>query len=133
MNKNVPIALIAMLWFAACGTEEAPKSWETFAATTVAEYYERNPETAVDAGLHEYDGQMENYSKESLQAYGEWLDQVIAEASAYTHLEGIEAFERDYLLTEMNGQLFWLRDSDYPTKNPNYYIRFGVSVYVDRE
>ena len=133
MNKNVPIALIAMLWFAACGTEEAPKSWETFAATTVAEYYERNPETAVDAGLHEYDGQMDDYSKESLHAYGEWLDQVVAEASAYTGLEGIEAFERDYLLTEMNGQLFWLRDSDYPSKNPSYYIRFGVSVYVDRE
>lgn len=133
MNKYVPIALIAMLWFVACGTEEAPKSWETFAATTVAEYYERNPETAVDAGLHEYDGQMDDYSKESLHAYGEWLDQVVAEASAYTGLEGIEAFERDYLLTEMNGQLFWLRDSDYPSKNPNFYIRFGVSVYVDRE
>jgi len=133
MNKNVPIALIAMLWFVACGTEEAPKSWETFAATTVAEYYERNPETAVDAGLHEYDGQMDDYSKESLHAYGEWLDQVVAEASAYTGLEGIEAFERDYLLTEMNGQLFWLRDSDYPSKNPKYYIGFGVSVYVDRE
>lgn len=133
MNKNVPIALIAMLWFVACGTEEAPKSWETFAATTVAEYYERNPETAVDAGLHEYDGQMDDYSKESLYAYGEWLDQVVAEASAYTGLEGIEAFERDYLLTEMNGQLFWLRDSDYPSKNPKYYIGFGVSVYVDRE
>ena len=58
MNKNVPIALIAILWFAACGTEDAPQtevagdarpSWEEFAATTVAEYYERNPETAVDA------------------------------------------------------------------------------------
>jgi hypothetical protein len=76
---------------------------------------------------------MDDYSKESLHAYGEWLDQVVAEASAYTGLEGIEAFERDYLLTEMNGQLFWLRDSDYPSKNPSYYIRFGVSVYVDRE
>ena len=63
MNKNVPSALIAMLMVAACGSEEAQKnvaadtkpSWEEFAATTVAEYYERNPETAVDAGLHEYD------------------------------------------------------------------------------
>lgn len=133
MNKYMHVALIAMLWFAACGIEEAPKSWETFAATTVAEYYERNPETAVDAGLHEYDGQMEDYSKESLQAYGEWLTQVVAEASAYADLEGIEAFERDYLLTEINGQLFWLRESDYPSKNPRYYTNFYVSVYVDRD
>jgi uncharacterized protein (DUF885 family) len=141
MNKNVPIAFIAMLMVAACGSEEAQTtgaagtrpSWEEFAATTVAEYYERNPETAVDAGLHEYDGQMKDYSRESLQAYGVWLDQVVADASAYTDLERIEAFERDYLLTEMNGQLFWLRDSEYSTRNPNYYIGFGVSVYVDRE
>ena len=141
MHKYIPVALIAMLMVTACGSEEAQTnvaadtkpSWEEFAATTVAEYYERNPETAVDAGLHEYDGQMDDYSLESLQAYGEWLDQIIAEASAHSDLEGIEAFERDYLLTEMNGQLFWLRDSDYPSKNPLYYIRFGVSVYVDRE
>jgi len=106
VNKNVSIALIAMLMVAACGSEEAQTnaaadnkpSWEEFAATTVAEYYERKPETAVDAGLHEYDGQMDDYSKESLQANGEWLDQVAAEASAYTDLEGIEAFERDSLL-----------------------------------
>ena len=141
MNKNVSIALIAMLMVAACGSEEAQTnaaadnkpSWEEFAATTVAEYYERKPETAVDAGLHEYDGQMDDYSKESLQANGEWLDQVAAEASAYTDLEGIEAFERDYLLTAMNRQLFWLRESDYPSKNPKYYTGFDVSVYVDRE
>ncbi len=141
MSKNAPIALIAMLMVAACGSEEAQTtvaantkpSWDEFAATTVAEYYERNPETAVDAGLHEYDGQMKDHGKESLQAYGNWLTQVVADASAYSDLEGIEAFERDYLLTEMNGQLFWLRDSDYPSKNPNFYIRFGVSVYVDRE
>ena len=133
MNKYVSVSLIAILTVAGCGTKESPQSWESFAATTVAEYYERNPETAVDAGLHEYDGQMEDYSRESLQAYGEWLDQVVADASAYTDLEGLEAFERDYLLTEMKGQLFWLRDSEYSTRNPNYYIGFGVSVYVDRE
>jgi uncharacterized protein (DUF885 family) len=141
MNKYIPVALIAMLMVAACGSEEAQTnaaadtkpSWEELAATTVAEYYERKPETAVDAGLHEYDGQMDDYSKESIQAYGEWLDQVVAEASAYTDLEGIEAFERDYLLTAMNRQLFWLRESDYPSKNPKYYTGFDVSVYVDRE
>ncbi len=133
MNKNISIALAVFLTVAACGTEEVSQSWETFAATTVAEYYDRNPETAVDAGLHQYDGQMKDISRESLQAYGVWLDQVVADASAYTELEGIEAFERDYLLTEMNRQLFWLRDSEYSTRNPNYYIGFGVSVYVDRE
>lgn len=141
MRKIVAMALVALVIFA-CAKQDEPQSaatadskptWEAFAAATVAEYYAINPETAVDAGLHEYDGQMSDNSKAGLAAAAKWLDQVIAEASAYTDLEGIEAFERDYLLTEMRGQLFWLRDSGYVTKNPLSYIQFGVSVYVDRE
>ena len=139
MRNYLVIALLALA-LTGCGRGETPSaavdakpSWEEFAATTVSEYYARNPETAVDAGLHEYDGQMEDLSKEALQAYGEWLDGVIAAASSYTGVEGIEAFERDYLITAMNRALFNLRDTDYATKNPYYYVRFDVGVYVDRE
>jgi hypothetical protein len=133
MNKIIAIALLALL-IVACGSDEASQpTWEEFAATTVAQYYENYPETAVDAGLHEYDGQMADKSTAGRAARVAWLDQVIADASAYTDLERIEAFERDYLLTNMRGKLFWLRESDYATKNPLDYVRFGVSVYVDRE
>ena len=133
MNKIIAIALLALL-IVACGSDEASQpTWEEFAATTVAQYYENYPETAVDAGLHEYDGQMADKSTAGRAARVAWLDQVIADASAYTDLERIEAFERDYLLTNMRGKLFWLRESDYATKNPLDYVSFGVSVYVDRE
>ena len=141
MKNIVSVALIALL-ILGCEKQDdvqseamlaAKPSWAEFAAITVAEYYERNPEAAVDAGLHQYDGQMSDNSKAGLAATADWLDQVIVDASAYSELQGIEAFERDYLLTEMRGQLFWLRDSDYMTKNPLSYIQFGVSVYVDRE
>jgi hypothetical protein len=133
MSKTASIALLALL-MVGCGPEDRSQpTWEEFAATTVAQYYEINPETAVDAGLHEYDGQIADKSLAGRAARATWIDQVIVDASAYTDLEGIEAFERDYLLTKMRGQLFWLRDSDYATKNPLDYVRFGVSVYVDRE
>ena len=69
----------------------------------------------------------------ALQAYGVWADGVIADASAYSDLDGTEALERDYLVMAMNSGLFDLRETDYPTKNPMYYARFDVSVYVDRE
>lgn len=111
---------------------ESALPWETFVTRVIAEYYERNPESAVDAGLHEYDGQISDYSLEALDEYALWLDAVAAEASAYDDLEGIEAFERYYLLNQMRGQLFWLRESDYPKKNPLFYSA-SVSVYVDRE
>ena len=140
MRKTAFALLLTSIALVGCGGGEEPDTsgadpqlpWETFAARVIAEYYERNPETAVDAGLHEYDGQMSDYSLEALEEYASWLDSVVAEASSYQLLDGIEAFERDYLLNQMRGQLFWLRESEYPTKNPLYYS-FSVSVYVDRE
>ncbi len=133
MVKKLSLALLALI-AVGCGKQEPEQpAWEEFVVTTIAEYYERNPESAVNAGLHDYDGQMSDKSKAGMTAKVAWLEQVIAAASAYTELEGIEAFEREYLLTEMRGQLFWLRDSDYATQNPLSYISFGVSVYVDRE
>ncbi|MCH7822439.1 MAG: DUF885 domain-containing protein [Proteobacteria bacterium] len=114
-------------------TADAKPSWEEYAATVIAQYYERNPETAVSAGLHDYDGQMSDYSLVALNEKAEWLDSVIAAAESYSDLEGLEAFERDYLLTQMRGSLFWLRESDFPTNNPLFYSRMRISVYVDRE
>ena len=62
---------------------DAKPSWEEYAATVIAQYYERNPETAIDAGLHEYDGQMSDYSLAALDEKMDWLDSVIATAATY--------------------------------------------------
>ena len=140
MRKTAYVLLLTTIALVGCSSEEQQPAatvessmpWETFATRVIAEYYERNPESAVDAGLHEYDGQISDYSLEALDEYALWLDAVVAEASAYDELEGIEAFERDYLLNQMRGQLFWLRESNYPKKNPLFYSA-SVSVYVDRE
>jgi uncharacterized protein (DUF885 family) len=46
----------------------------------------------------------------------------------------MEAFERDYLTASLSGQLFFLRDSEFPIKNPMVYSgAIGISVFVDRE
>jgi uncharacterized protein (DUF885 family) len=143
MKKSVLLALVASFALVACsnGSEEAVapvadtrQPWAEFAATVIDEYYRQNPESAVDAGLHEYDGQMSDMSPESSESYAAWLDSVLAEAAGYSDLEGIEAFERDYLSTALNGELFWIRDTEFMSKNPLVYTRaIGISVYVDRE
>ena len=142
MKQIMAIAIALIISLGACSgggeqpsavTADAKPSWEEYAATVIAQYYERNPETAVSAGLHDYDGQMSDYSLVALNEKAEWLDSVIAAAESYSDLEGLEAFERDYLLTQMRGSLFWLRESDFPTNNPLFYSRMRISVYVDRE
>jgi len=139
--KKWAVLIAASLVVLGCSKSESPApqsatgqpAWADFAAATVAEYYNKNPESAVSAGLHEYDGLMADNSKAAQAATADWLDQTIAAAAAYDDLAGVEALERDYLLTALRGELFWLRDSGYASKNPLSYLPAGVSVYVDRE
>ena len=140
MKNKTLLALLASLVLVACGSSEdtakpapeAKQSWAEFTATTLDEYYRRNPESAVDSGLHEYDGQMSDISLEAQAEYGIWIDSVLAEAATHTDLQGIEAFERDYFSTVLDGELFWMRETNFRTKNPLSY-GLSFSVYVDRE
>jgi hypothetical protein len=133
---------VASLALVACGggdpaTEvvaEQPVPWAEFVATTIDEYYRRNPEQAVDAGLHQYDGKASDWSLAAMQEYSKWLRATMDEAGSYGDLEGVEAFERDYLVMALGGQAFWIDATDFPTKNPvSYTGRMGVGVYIDRE
>jgi len=84
MKKSILLALIASFALVACGKSadepiaEAKQPWAEYVATVIDEYYRQNPENAVDAGLHQYDGQMSDLSAESIAAYGDWLEAVIA-------------------------------------------------------
>jgi hypothetical protein len=143
MKNSILLALLAGLMLVACGkgsdesvapVADAKQPWPEFVATVVDDYYRKNPESGTYAGLHQYDGQMADMSMAALEEYAGWIESVMAEAASYPDLEGIEAFERDYLATSLGGELFWLRDSDFPTSNPLYYAQsIGISVYVDRE
>jgi hypothetical protein len=143
MKRTTLLAIAASLVLAACGgpkdeaaapQADAKQPWAEFVVKVIDDYYRQNPESASDAGLHEYDGQMSDLSATSLAAYGDWLDSILAEAASYSDLEGIEAFERDYLMTYFDGQSFWLKESDFPSKNPLFYSgNIGIAVFVDRE
>ena len=134
---------VASLALAACSggedrvaevVAEQQLPWAEFVATTIDEYYRRNPEQAVDAGLHQYDGKARDWSLAAAREYADWLRATTEDAGAYSDLEGVEAFERDYLVLALGNQAFWINDTDFLTKNPVAYTgRFGIGVYIDRE
>ncbi len=114
--------------------EAAKAPWAEFAAGTVAEYYRRNPERGVNAGLHQYDGQIRDLSPESVADYLAWVSKTRSAAESYDDLEGMDAFERDYLVASMNEEEFNFGTADYWSRNPAAYVSaLGFSVYVDRE
>ncbi len=136
------LLIAALLALAACGAEErgaaTPEErqvpWADFVATTIDEYYRRNPEQAVYAGLHQYDGTASDWSLDAAREYSAWLAAAIGAAKGYADLQGVDAFERDYLVTALESEAFWIDATNYLTKNPLWYIRgIGTGVYVDRE
>ncbi|HNP64839.1 MAG TPA: DUF885 domain-containing protein [Woeseiaceae bacterium] len=136
--KSLPI-IAAMFLLCSCGADDKAAVvekplWGDFAAATITDYYAANPEIAVSAGLHEYDGQMYDNSLVAAEEYAAWIDTVIAQANRYSDLQGIEAFERDYLVQALRGEQFWIRDSGFLTNNPVIYaFSLGMGTYIDRE
>lgn len=115
-------------------SEAANVPWAEFAATTVAEYYRHNPERAVRAGLHQFDGQMSDLRPTAVAEYLAWIKKTRSEAESYGQLEGVQAFERNYLVAAMNEEVFGVETTGYLTRNPLAYVsRMGFSVYLDRE
>jgi hypothetical protein len=134
--------MVAFLVTAAAGcsrSDDTPASapelsWAEFSTATIAEYYARNPESAVNAGLHEYDGQMRNMSIAANEDYVTWLMQKQELLQSYVDLTGIEAFERDYMAATFAGEVFDYRTSGFMRNNPIFYSQhIGTSVYLDRE
>ncbi|HEX5787744.1 MAG TPA: DUF885 domain-containing protein [Woeseiaceae bacterium] len=144
--KIATLILCSTLVLGACSKEAQPPAaaepaaapaqapWADFVTGAIDEYYALNPEVAVYAGKHEYDGQASDLSLEAVEAYVEWIDETVAAASAYVDLEGIEAFERDYLVQALRSDRFYVADSGFVRNNPVSYMgKLGFGVYVDRE
>ncbi len=98
-------------------------------------YFKRNPVFAANAGKHEFDGKLPDFSAAGLQATANWLhaqrDTVAAFADDQLDTQG--RFQRDYVLAVIDGQLFWLQDSGAPYSNPAFYAGdLSPSMYLTR-
>jgi len=97
--------------------------------------FEHNPVFAANAGKHEYDGKLPDYSPEGLKATADWLHAQHAAFAAFTDdtLDTQGRFQRDYVLAVIDGQLFWLEQSGFPYSNPAFYTGdLSPSMYLTR-
>ncbi|MGN6235838.1 DUF885 domain-containing protein [Dyella sp.] len=97
--------------------------------------FEHNPVFAANAGKHEYDGKLPDYSPEGLKAMADWLHAQHDTFAAFTDdtLDTTGRFQRDYVLAVIDGQLFWLEQSGFPYSNPAFYTGdLSPSMYLTR-
>jgi hypothetical protein len=144
MNKSLLITLLMGLAAGCSGPAPAPPpappavhdGWPDFASGFIESYFKGQPFFAVGAGRHEFDGQMADWSAAGIAAEVARLKsqrqdtQAFAEAS----LTPPERFERAYLLSVIDGELFWLDRARFPFTNTAWYIdQLDPDVYLNRD
>jgi len=103
--------------------------------TFLSGYFQHYPVFAANAGKHEFDGKLPDYSPASLKATADWLHAQRDTFAAFAddQLDAQGRFQRDYVLAVIDGQLFWLEDSGAPYKNPTFYTGdLSPSMYLTR-
>ena len=114
----------------------ARTAWNDFAASFIESYFKSHPFFAVQAGRHEFDGQMGDWSAAGLQQEIDRLKRLRTQAEGISvePLEPAQRFEREYLLSVIDGDLFWLDQAKAPFRNPAWYInRLDPEVYLSRD
>jgi hypothetical protein len=139
-----PAGALALL--AACSGPSSPPAaappapaahdaWAQFTSVFIESYFKANPFFAVQAGRHEFDGRMEDWSAAAIAAEVARMQKLRSQALAFdAALTPAERFERDYLLTVIDADLFWLDRARFPFSNPAWYIdRLDPDVYLNRD
>jgi hypothetical protein len=112
-----------------------PSAWEGFRDGFLEAYFRARPSFAVYQGRHEFDGQFPDWSDAGLRRWiaelHRWRDSAIGIDSA--GLSSPERFEREYLVAQIDKDLFWNETAEWPWKNPAYYgSALDPNVYVAR-
>lgn len=98
-------------------------------------FFEHFPTWGANAGKHEFDGRLPDFSAEGLQRNIQWLHQQRDAINAFgdERLDAAQRYQRDYVRAVIDGQLFWLEESGFSAKNPAFYAGdLSPSMYLTR-
>ena len=144
--KRFSWALLTLaLGLTACGgglspSDAANDAWDALRDRFVEGFFELHPTIAVRQGRHEYDGQLPDWSRAGFDRKSGFFKDFRrrAEATDPEALDERRRFEREYLLSVIDGQLYWLETTRQPFTNPFFYAHWmhdnlDPSPYVTRD
>jgi uncharacterized protein (DUF885 family) len=146
MSRTVPLLLALAL--AACSAPAAPAPatpgpaealrarWDGLVDRFIEESLAERPGMAVVLGRHEFDGKVADVSRAGMERRIARLERTRAEAEAIAPagLDERRRFERDYLVAQLDGELFWARRYRDWERDPRFYADvIDPSVYLTRE
>ena len=114
----------------------ALSSWDGLVDEYIETLFADNPPAGVRAGRHEFDGRLPAFTPESIRAHAARLHALRDRARAFdvAALDKRQRFEREYLMAQITGELFWIEAAETPFRSPGYYGgALSPDVYTDRE
>lgn len=111
------------------------RPWNEFVQRFLDQYFVHRPDVAVQAGRHEFDGRLPDWSREGLALMTYFLKEQRTAAEKFNALNRAQEFERGYLIAQIDSDLFWLEKVEMPFTNPTYYTSFqglDPNVYLTR-
>jgi hypothetical protein len=135
-SRAIVSILILLLCFGqALAAAKAVPNWDRFVGQFVEHYFELHPSFAANAGRHEFDGKLPDWSAAGLARQSQWLNSQRELAARYrdTSLKESERFEQNQLLAVIDEELFWLQTAKSPAKNPLFYSQaLDPNFYLTR-
>ena len=107
----------------ASGAAPARAHWDSLAAAFMNAYFAAHPEMAVNAGRHDLDGRLPDWSAAGLASFHSLLTTWKARAAAFdtTALDVDRRIERQILLARCDRDLWFIDSYDAPHRSPSYY------------
>ena len=149
LSFRVSAAVVGLLLVGMVGCNQAPQSsapvkrppsqasqqWADIANGFIEDYLRAQPFFAAQSGRHEFDGQLPDLSSHGIKREISRLHDAKEQISAVdpAPLEARERFDREYLLSVIDRDLFWLEKAKYPFSNPYWYIgNIDPDMYLSR-
>ena len=114
----------------------ASQQWAQIANGFVNEYFSAQPFFAAQSGKHEFDGQLPDLSAHGIKREVARLHDAQQQLTAVdpAPLEPNERFDREYLLSVVQKDLFWLEKTRFPFTNPYWYqANLDPDMYLTRD
>jgi len=109
--------------------------WDAYVEQFLNDYFTAHPDFAVVQGKHEFDGKFPDWSEDGLKKEVARLKGERDKAAAFkdADLDERQRFERDYLIAQIDKDIFWRETADQPHVNPYFYAdSIDPDVYVSR-
>jgi hypothetical protein len=111
-------------------------AWDSYVNEFLEGYFKAHPDFAVRQGRHEFDGKLPDWSAEGFANEAKRLHAEKNHVAAFMDLSlsPRQRFERDYIASVIDADLFWIESAEWPFRCPQYYAdSIDPDVYVSRE